>query len=81
MLGLSLVLGVLMGAGFGGLNEFNERFFRTGEEVRDRVGLKFLGYLPTIGSRPAKDESRPRLSRMPRQPDRRRPLKGGRECG
>ncbi|WP_202356512.1 polysaccharide biosynthesis tyrosine autokinase [Mesorhizobium sp. 113-3-3] len=56
VLGLSLVLGVLMGAGFGGLNEFNERFFRTGEEVRDRVGLKFLGYLPTVGSRPAKED-------------------------
>ncbi|TPK89204.1 polysaccharide biosynthesis tyrosine autokinase [Mesorhizobium sp. B2-4-17] len=56
VLGLSLVLGVLMGAGFGGLNEFNERFFRTGEEVRDRVGLKFLGYLPTIGSKPAKED-------------------------
>ncbi|RWC88528.1 polysaccharide biosynthesis tyrosine autokinase [Mesorhizobium sp. M8A.F.Ca.ET.208.01.1.1] len=55
VLGLSLVLGVLMGAGFGGLNEFNERFFRTGEEVRDRVGLKFLGYLPTIGSKPTKE--------------------------
>ncbi|ESY87339.1 polysaccharide biosynthesis tyrosine autokinase [Mesorhizobium australicum] len=56
VLGLSLVLGVLMGAGFGGLNEFNERFFRTGEEVRDRVGLKFLGYLPTIGSKPSKED-------------------------
>ncbi|RUW99442.1 polysaccharide biosynthesis tyrosine autokinase, partial [Mesorhizobium sp. M8A.F.Ca.ET.059.01.1.1] len=56
VLGLSLVLGVLMGAGFGGLNEFNERFFRTGEEVRDRVGLKFLGYLPTIGSKPTKED-------------------------
>ncbi|TPM36172.1 polysaccharide biosynthesis tyrosine autokinase [Mesorhizobium sp. B2-3-4] len=53
---LSLVLGVLMGAGFGGLNEFNERFFRTGEEVRDRVGLKFLGYLPTIGGKPTKED-------------------------
>ncbi|MBZ9710116.1 polysaccharide biosynthesis tyrosine autokinase [Mesorhizobium sp. ESP7-2] len=56
VLGLSLVLGVLMGAGFGGLNEFNERFFRTGEEVRDRVGLKFLGYLPTIGGKPTKED-------------------------
>ncbi|RUZ13120.1 chain-length determining protein, partial [Mesorhizobium sp. M7A.F.Ca.CA.002.15.1.1] len=51
VLGLSLVLGLLMGAGFGGLNEFNERFFRTGEDVRDRVNLKFLGYLPTIGGK------------------------------
>ncbi|MBN9222044.1 MAG: polysaccharide biosynthesis tyrosine autokinase [Mesorhizobium sp.] len=56
VLGLSLVLGVLMGAGFGGLNEFNERFFRTGDEVRDRVGLKFLGYLPTIGSKSTKED-------------------------
>ncbi|TIU90110.1 MAG: chain-length determining protein, partial [Mesorhizobium sp.] len=43
VLGLSLVLGLIMGAGVGGLNEFRERFFRTGEDVRDRVGLKFLG--------------------------------------
>lgn len=56
VLGLSLVLGVLMGAGFGGLNEFNERFFRTGEDIRDRVGLKFLGYLPMIGGKLRKDE-------------------------
>ncbi|MGX8010503.1 polysaccharide biosynthesis tyrosine autokinase [Mesorhizobium sp. ORM8.1] len=52
---LSLVLGLMLGAGFGGLNEFNERFFRTGEDIRDRVGLKFLGYLPTIGGGKAKD--------------------------
>jgi len=56
VLGLSLVLGMLMGAGLGGLNEFNERFFRTGEDVRDRVGLKFLGYLPMIGGKLGKDE-------------------------
>lgn len=55
---LSLVLGLMLGAAFGGLNEFNERFFRTGEDIRDRVGLKFLGYLPTIGGGKAK-ESKP----------------------
>ncbi|CDX26510.1 Succinoglycan biosynthesis transport protein ExoP [Mesorhizobium sp. ORS 3324] len=55
VMALSLVLGLMLGAGFGGLNEFNERFFRTGEDVRDRVGLKFLGYLPTIGGGKAKD--------------------------
>ncbi|RWO33173.1 MAG: polysaccharide biosynthesis tyrosine autokinase [Mesorhizobium sp.] len=58
VLGLSLVLGVMLGAGAGGLNEFRERFFRTGEDVRDRVGLKFLGYLPIIGSKAAKDDKR-----------------------
>ncbi|MCA0000450.1 MULTISPECIES: polysaccharide biosynthesis tyrosine autokinase [unclassified Mesorhizobium] len=56
VLALSLVLGTLMGAGLGGLNEFNERFFRTGEDVRDRVGLKFLGYLPVIGGKTAREE-------------------------
>ncbi|MBZ9987483.1 polysaccharide biosynthesis tyrosine autokinase [Mesorhizobium sp. BH1-1-5] len=55
VLSLSLVLGLMLGAGFGGLNEFNERFFRTGEDIRDRVGLKFLGYLPTIGGGKARD--------------------------
>ncbi|RAZ91249.1 chain-length determining protein [Mesorhizobium hawassense] len=55
VLALSLVLGLMLGAGFGGLNEFNERFFRTGEDIRDRVGLKFLGYLPTIGGGKAKE--------------------------
>ncbi|MCV3206054.1 polysaccharide biosynthesis tyrosine autokinase [Mesorhizobium sp. YC-39] len=58
VLGLSLVLGMMLGAGLGGLNEFRERFFRTGEDVRDRVGLKFLGYLPIIGSKAAKDDKR-----------------------
>ncbi|RWH78522.1 MAG: polysaccharide biosynthesis tyrosine autokinase [Mesorhizobium sp.] len=58
VLGLSLVLGVMMGAGVGGLNEFRERFFRTGEDVRDRVGLKFLGYLPIIGSKVVRDDRR-----------------------
>ncbi|CAN7513160.1 polysaccharide biosynthesis tyrosine autokinase [Aminobacter sp. LjRoot7] len=48
--GLALVLGVVLGAAFGALNEFNERFFRTAEDVRERLGVKFLGYLPLITS-------------------------------
>lgn len=50
VLGFSLVLGLMMGAGLGALNEFNERFFRTAEDVRERLGLKFLGYLPLLAS-------------------------------
>jgi succinoglycan biosynthesis transport protein ExoP len=50
VLALSLVLGLFMGAGFGALNEFRERFFRLGEDVRSDLGLKFLGYLPIFGS-------------------------------
>ncbi|RVC82732.1 polysaccharide biosynthesis tyrosine autokinase [Mesorhizobium sp. M4A.F.Ca.ET.022.05.2.1] len=59
VLALFLVLGVLLGAGFGGLNEFNERFFRTGDDIRDRVGLKFLGYLPTIGGGRSGKDNKP----------------------
>lgn len=50
VLALSLVLGLFMGAGFGALNEFRERFFRLGEDVRSELGMKFLGYLPIFGS-------------------------------
>lgn len=50
VLGLSLVLGLIMGGGLGVLNEFNERFFRTGDDVRNRLGAKFLGYLPLLGA-------------------------------
>jgi polysaccharide biosynthesis transport protein len=50
VLGLSLVLGLMMGGAVGALNEFNERFFRTGDDVRDRLGARFLGYLPMLGS-------------------------------
>ena len=41
---------MMMGGAFGALNEFNERFFRTAEDVRQRLGLKFLGYLPLFES-------------------------------
>lgn len=54
--GLALVLGIVMGAAFGALNEFNERFFRTAEDVRERLGVKFLGYLPLLGSNDDKKE-------------------------
>ncbi|MBT1157909.1 polysaccharide biosynthesis tyrosine autokinase [Aminobacter anthyllidis] len=54
--GLSLVLGIMMGAALGALNEFNERFFRTAEDVRERLGVKFLGYLPLLASHDEKKE-------------------------
>jgi succinoglycan biosynthesis transport protein ExoP len=51
VLGLSLVLGLFAGAGIGGLQEFRERFFRTGEDVRDALDLDFFGYLPMVNAR------------------------------
>ncbi|CAI2933473.1 polysaccharide biosynthesis tyrosine autokinase [Aminobacter niigataensis] len=63
--GLALVLGVVIGAAFGALNEFNERFFRTAEDVRERLGVKFLGYLPLLGSSDdKKDATKPETGKM-----------------
>ncbi|MGB3899434.1 MAG: polysaccharide biosynthesis tyrosine autokinase [Mesorhizobium sp.] len=50
VLGLSLVLGLFAGAGAGALREFRERFFRTAEDVQEALDVKFLGYLPIVGS-------------------------------
>lgn len=50
VLGLSAVLGLLAGAALGGWREFRERFFRTGDDVRQALDLNFLGYLPLIGA-------------------------------
>lgn len=46
VLGLAIVLGLMIGGFIGALNEFNERFFRTANDVRERIGAKFLGYIP-----------------------------------
>ncbi|WP_313958450.1 Wzz/FepE/Etk N-terminal domain-containing protein [Chelativorans salis] len=48
VLAMSLVLGLFAGGGMAVLQEFRERFFRTGEDVKDALGLKFLGYLPRL---------------------------------
>lgn len=58
VLGLSLVLGLFAGMAAGAVQEFRERFFRTGDDVRDALDLNFLGYLPLIGGRFA--DARPR---------------------
>lgn len=68
VLGISLILGGMLGAAFGALNEFNERFFRTGEDVRDQLGMKFLGYLPLIGKGEAKKATAPLVEQPPGDP-------------
>ena len=49
VLGLSLVLGLFAGSAAGALREFRERFFRTGDDVREALDMDFLGYLPAVG--------------------------------
>jgi len=51
VLGLSLVLGLFAGVAVAAAQEFRERFFRTGDDVRDALSMNFLGYLPAIGNR------------------------------
>jgi succinoglycan biosynthesis transport protein ExoP len=51
VLGLSLVLGLFGGAAVGAFQEFRERFFRTGDDVRSALNINFLGYLPIVGAR------------------------------
>jgi succinoglycan biosynthesis transport protein ExoP len=53
VLGLALALGLMGGAGAGALMEFRERFFRTGDDVRNALDANFLGYLPAVGVRRA----------------------------
>ncbi len=48
---LSVVLGLMLGGGIAALLEFRDRFFRTGNDVRDNLRMRFLGYLPFIGER------------------------------
>ena len=51
VLGLSLVLGLIGGAAVGAFQEFRERFFRTGDDVRSSLNINFLGYLPIVSAR------------------------------
>ncbi len=47
-----LALGLLMGIGIGGaigaFREFRDRFFRTGDQIRDVLGVEFLGSAPLV---------------------------------
>jgi polysaccharide biosynthesis transport protein len=52
VLALSLVLGLFGGAGVAAYQEFRERFFRTGDDVRAALNVNFLGYLPVITRQP-----------------------------
>jgi succinoglycan biosynthesis transport protein ExoP len=52
---LSVVLGLLIGCAVAAVLELRERFFRTGDDVQQKLGMRFLGYLPRIAG-PARDE-------------------------
>jgi succinoglycan biosynthesis transport protein ExoP len=56
VLALCLALGCGIGGVVGAFREFRDRFFRTGEQVRDALGLEYLGSVPlvelSLGQRP-----------------------------
>ncbi|CDN55680.1 Succinoglycan biosynthesis transport protein ExoP [Neorhizobium galegae bv. officinalis bv. officinalis str. HAMBI 1141] len=56
---LSVVLGLLIGGAAATLLEFRERFFRTGDDVQEKLGLRFLGYLPKVSGAFAEDAPPP----------------------
>ncbi len=48
ILALFMIMGAAAGGGIAVFREFRDRFFRTGEQVRDVLGLEFLGNTPLI---------------------------------
>lgn len=67
VIALFAVLGAAFGSAIGGFRELRDRFFRTAEQVRDELGLEFLGLAPlikatTIGLSAAESDD-PRLFR------------------
>jgi succinoglycan biosynthesis transport protein ExoP len=58
VIALSLVLGGGCGLGLGALREFRDRGVRTGLQVREQLGLEFLGLLPILPSKLIKDQKK-----------------------
>jgi succinoglycan biosynthesis transport protein ExoP len=48
---LSIVLGLMAGGGIAAFLEFRDRYFHTGNDVRENLRMRFLGYLPFIGEK------------------------------
>ena len=52
VLAVACLAGMLLGAGVAGLREFRDRFYRTGDQVSETLGLEFLGSVPLANARP-----------------------------
>lgn len=62
VLAVMLVLGLMAGAGIAAFREWRDRFLRTGEDVQNDLGQRFLGYLPHFDAA----NGAPQLSRQAR---------------
>ncbi len=65
-LAAALLAGLFMGLGFGTINEMRERAFRTGAQVSQVLGLRFLGYLPQLQLGRGTRDDKQRSSRIHR---------------
>lgn len=45
---IATFLGIVLGGGLGAFREFRDRFFRTGEQVRQNLDLEYLGSAPLV---------------------------------
>ncbi|GGE01004.1 chromosome partitioning protein ParA [Aureimonas endophytica] len=48
VLAISLFIGLAAGSALGAFREFRDRFFRTGDQVREELGLAYLGSVPHV---------------------------------
>jgi polysaccharide biosynthesis transport protein len=48
VLAACILIGGIVGGGVATFREFRDRFFRTGEQVRDVLGLEYLGSVPLV---------------------------------
>ncbi|KIQ04024.1 chain-length determining protein [Agrobacterium tumefaciens] len=66
---LSIVLGLMLGGGVAAILEFRDRYFHTGNDVRDNLRMRFLGYLPFIGEKGVETTKSETGAAMPEIPD------------
>ncbi|MBP2547975.1 succinoglycan biosynthesis transport protein ExoP [Neorhizobium galegae] len=51
VLAISVVVGLMSGCGIAAFREFRDRFFRTGDQIRDVLGVEYLGATPEIAKK------------------------------
>ncbi|MBB3595720.1 succinoglycan biosynthesis transport protein ExoP [Rhizobium sp. BK529] len=50
VLAVAIFLGLAAGSAIGAFREFRDRFFRTGDQVREILGLEYLGHIPKVAA-------------------------------
>lgn len=55
ILALAIMLGAVFGSGIGAYREFRDRFFRTGDQVRDELSLEYIGHVPAVDAKETSD--------------------------